>query len=60
MAQKRAHPLYHSWAWMKRMSAKFEMDPEWKSDFNIFYTFNWVGDIYHLPFILYTALLCQI
>lgn len=36
MAHKKEHPLYHSWAWMKRMSAKFEMAPEWKSNFNAF------------------------
>ena len=30
---KEQHPLYHSWNWMRRMSAKFDMSPEWKTDF---------------------------
>lgn len=30
---KERHPLYHSWAWMKKMTVKFEMDPSWKTDF---------------------------
>ena len=30
---KERHPLYHTWAWMRRMSTKSDMSPEWKKDF---------------------------
>jgi hypothetical protein len=33
---KEQHPLYHSWNWMRRMSAKFTMADSWKNDFYSF------------------------
>jgi hypothetical protein len=34
-SKKEQHPLYNSWSWMKRMSVKHELSPDWK-DFEKF------------------------
>lgn len=34
--QKEQHPLYNTWAWMRRMSIKATMADEWKQDFYSF------------------------
>lgn len=34
--KKERHPLYHTWAWMRRMATKNSMDKNWHQDF---YTF---------------------
>lgn len=42
--QKEKHPLYHTWAWMRRMSVKASMQESWKEDF-----YSFVQDVGERP-----------
>lgn len=35
-SRKEKHPLYHSWAWMRRMHSKFSVCDKWYNDFYSF------------------------
>lgn len=41
---KEKHPLYGSWAWMRRMNFKYEMDATWREDF-----WSFVNDMVERP-----------